>query len=56
MRLLLDTHVLLWASEISEELSRKAKALIAGPQDHLVFSVVSLWEVEIKRTGNDVTF
>ena len=56
MRLLLDTHVLLWASEESEDLSFKAKALISDPQNHLVFSVVSLWEVSIKRRGKDVTF
>ncbi len=56
MRLLLDTHVLLWASELSAELSRKAKAMIADPENHLVFSVVSLWEVAIKRRGKDITF
>ncbi len=56
MRLLLDTHVLLWAAEESEELSVKAKALINDPENVLVFSVVSLWEIAIKRRGKDPSF
>jgi PIN domain nuclease of toxin-antitoxin system len=48
MKLLLDTHLLLWAAEDSNELSRTARRLIADPENALFFSVVSLWEMVIK--------
>lgn len=48
MRLLLDTHVLLWAVAESRRLSAAARALIEEPDNELTFSSVSLWEVAIK--------
>lgn len=48
MRLLLDTHILLWWLQDSRELVREARALIEAP-DHLVYvSAASVWEVAIK--------
>jgi PIN domain nuclease of toxin-antitoxin system len=49
MKLLLDTHVLLWAAAGSEQLSSKAKALIEDPENQLYFSAASLWEISIKN-------
>lgn len=49
MNLLLDTHVLLWASGASRRLPADARALIEDPENELVFSAASLWEVAIKR-------
>ncbi|CAJ0780531.1 type II toxin-antitoxin system VapC family toxin [Ralstonia chuxiongensis] len=49
MKLLLDTHLLLWAAGQPEQLSRAARALIENPAHELVFSAASLWEVAIKR-------
>jgi PIN domain nuclease of toxin-antitoxin system len=48
MRLLLDTHVLLWTVAESRKLSAAARALIGEPDNELTFSSVSLWEVAIK--------
>jgi PIN domain nuclease of toxin-antitoxin system len=48
MRLLLDTHVLLWTIAESRRLSAAARALIGEPDNELTFSSVSLWEVAIK--------
>lgn len=48
MKLLLDTHVLLWAAGSPERLSAKAQALLEDPQNELLFSAVSLWEIVIK--------
>lgn len=48
MRLLLDTHLLLWAAGEPRRLSRKARALIADPGNVLHFSAASIWEVAIK--------
>ena len=49
MNLLLDTHVLLWAADASPRLPADARALIEDPENELVFSAASLWEVAIKR-------
>ena len=54
MKLLLDTYVLLWAAGKPEKLSRKARKLLEDPQNTLVFSAASLWEIAIKQTiGRD---
>ena len=49
MRLLLDTHVLLWAAGQPERLSADALAWLENPDNTLMFSAVSLWEVAIKH-------
>lgn len=48
MKLLLDTHLLLWAAAMPEKLSPKARALITHSANDLIFSAASLWEVAIK--------
>lgn len=49
MKLLLDTHLLLWAAGDPDRLSDEARALINAPDSALFFSVASLWEIAIKR-------
>jgi PIN domain nuclease of toxin-antitoxin system len=49
MKLLLDTHLLLWAAGKPQRLSRQARSLIGNPDNDLLFSAASLWEVAIKR-------
>lgn len=49
MKLLLDTHLLLWAAGEPKKLSPKARRLIADTDNELMFSAASLWEVAIKR-------
>ena len=49
MKLLLDTHLLLWAAGEPHRLSRQARTLIDDPDNELLFSAASLWEVAIKR-------
>jgi PIN domain nuclease of toxin-antitoxin system len=49
VKLLLDTHLLLWAASNSKHLSRPAKTLLNDNANTLYFSVVSLWEIVIKR-------
>jgi PIN domain nuclease of toxin-antitoxin system len=48
MRLLLDTHVFLWAAAESRRLSATAKSFFGEPDHELMFSAVSLWEIAIK--------
>lgn len=49
MKLLLDTHLLLWAAGEPRRLSKQARSLIDNPDNELLFSAASLWEVAIKR-------
>lgn len=54
MKLLLDTHVLLWAAGDPSRLPEAARALLSTPEHQLVFSSVSIWEVSIKASlGRD---
>ena len=50
MNLLLDTHVLLWAAGQPDRLSASAKRMLSNGRNAVYFSVVSLWEIGIKRT------
>jgi PIN domain nuclease of toxin-antitoxin system len=49
MKLLLDTHLLLWAAHDPKRLTKAARGLIENPQNELLFSAASLWEITIKQ-------
>lgn len=49
MKLLLDTHLILWAAGGGKRLSGVARSLIEAPENELFFSAASLWEVAIKH-------
>lgn len=49
MKLLLDTHLLLWAAGAPGRLSSKTQDLISKPASELMFSTASIWEVVIKN-------
>ena len=49
MKLLLDTHLLLWSAGEPRRLPKQARILIDNPDNELLFSAASLWEVVIKR-------
>ena len=48
MRLLLDTHALLWWLADDPRLGPQARALIADPAHDVLLSAVSLWEIVVK--------
>jgi PIN domain nuclease of toxin-antitoxin system len=48
MRLLLDTHVLIWNIGNQEALSEKVLALVDDPTHDKFISLASLWEMNIK--------
>ncbi len=52
MRLLLDTHVALWAIVDDDRLPQHAAALIAEPSNTIIVSAASVWEIAIKRALN----
>ncbi len=48
MKLLLDTHVFLWALHESERLAPEARAMIGDLANDIYYSVATLWEISIK--------
>ena len=54
MKLLLDTHILLWAAGAPAKLPKKARKLLVDESNTLLFSAASLWEIVIKSAiGRD---
>ena len=52
MRLLLDTHALLWWLADDDRLGPRARGLIEDPGNDVFVSVASLWEAVVKaRVG-----
>lgn len=49
MKVLLDTHVLLWAAGTPDRLSAAARELLLEPATQPLFSPASLWEIAIKN-------
>ena len=49
MKFLLDTHLLIWAAGFPDRLPGEGRELIADPDNELLFSAASLWEVAIKN-------
>jgi len=49
MKCLLDTHIFLWMAAEPEKLSAHAQDYISNADNTLYLSIVSLWEMQIKR-------
>jgi len=50
MRLLLDTHIVLWTLDDSPSLSRQAREIMTAPGTECFVSAVSFWEIAIKAS------
>jgi PIN domain nuclease of toxin-antitoxin system len=50
MRLLIDTHILIWTLEGSSRLGSKARELLRDPEHEHWVSVASVWEIAIKAS------
>lgn len=50
MKFLLDTQLLLWAAGQPERLSRSARKTLKDPENDLLFSAASIWEITIKNS------
>ncbi|MEG4279450.1 type II toxin-antitoxin system VapC family toxin [Microcoleus sp. MON1_C1] len=48
MKLLLDTHTFIWWDSSPQKLSPKALALCQNPENILLLSLGSIWEMQIK--------
>jgi len=50
VRLLLDTHLLLWAAARSARLPREARELLQDENNDVYYSAASIWEIAIKSS------
>jgi PIN domain nuclease of toxin-antitoxin system len=48
MRLLLDSHTLIWAVDDVTQLSNAAAVALQDPANELLFSAATIWEISIK--------
>jgi hypothetical protein len=48
VRLLIDTHAMLWSLSDDARLGKQARTLIEDPENDNLVSVVSLWEIAVK--------
>jgi len=56
MRFLLDTHLLIWSQIDTKRISARTRRLMEDEGNDLYFSVVSLWEIGVKRALNRPEF
>jgi PIN domain nuclease of toxin-antitoxin system len=55
-RILLDTHLLIWALDEYDRLPGDIRDLLQDPANEVVFSVVSIWEIAIKARLGKTSF
>jgi PIN domain nuclease of toxin-antitoxin system len=56
MRLLLDTHILLWAVGMSNRLSAATRQMLETPDNEVYYSAANLWEIAIKSSSRRTDF
>ncbi len=47
MKLLLDTHVLIWSVSAPQRLSRRATKVLHDPRNELWLSPITIWEIAV---------
>jgi len=55
MKILLDTHAFIWWDSEPEKLSAQVLQICQEANNHLLLSVVSVWEMQIKLQLNKLT-
>ena len=55
MKLLIDTHILLWWLSDDAKLPENARQLISKPDNAIFVSHASLWEIQIKAMAGKLT-
>ncbi|MEA2755833.1 MAG: hypothetical protein QOJ54_2122 [Aliidongia sp.] len=56
MKLLLGTHIFIWACAEPEKLSHAERAAISNPDNDVFVSAASAWEIAIKRALGRIEF
>lgn len=52
MKVLLDTHIILWALTNDERLPQQARIIISQSENEICYSTASIWEVAIKHISH----
>jgi len=56
VRLLIDTHILLWADERPRLIAATLRAAMRDPTNEIVVSAATIWEIAIKRAIGKLHF
>jgi len=56
VKLLLDTHAFLWILSDDARLSQAARNAFRNPQNDVLLSVASVWEIVVKASRGKLTF
>lgn len=58
MKILLDTHILIWFHSQDAELSEKAWKILLDTENEIFYSSINIWETQIKylKHGNEINF
>ena len=52
MKLLLDTHIIIWLFDGDKKLSKQARDVITDPNNEIYFSTLAIFEIELKHKNN----
>jgi PIN domain nuclease of toxin-antitoxin system len=55
MKLLLDTHAFIWWDENPDKLGAASRQACSDPDNDLVLSTASVWEIQLKRMVGKLT-
>ena len=56
MKILLDTHILIWVLQDDERLPAKAREILENSQNDFFYSTANIWEVQIKHLKKSKEF
>lgn len=56
MRILLDTHILIWILQDDERLPEKVRDILTDQENELFYSSANIWEVQIKHLKKSEEF
>ena len=56
MKILLDTHILIWALAEPAKLSEDGRLALEDPQNEILFSAASIWEIALKKRIRRINF
>jgi PIN domain nuclease of toxin-antitoxin system len=56
MKILLDTHISIWALAEPAKLSEDGRLALEDPQNEVLFSAASIWEIALKKRIRRINF